>query len=209
MMAGGGASTGGGLFTGRLVALTGGRSAGYHAAREPTDPEVSPEPPLMAQDPSTTLYDGKFIRLVRQHNWEFVQRKNVSGIVGIVAVTDDRRLVLVEQFRPPVGKPVIELPAGLAGDVAGSETEELADAARRELLEETGLRGEEMTRLCAGTASAGLGRRGRHPVPRDRPEEGRAPARATGTRRSPCTRSRSTASSGGWTPRRPAGSWST
>ena len=111
----------------------------------------------MPQDPSTTLYDGKFIRLVRQHNWEFVQRKNVSGIVGIVAVTDDRRLVLVEQFRPPVGKPVIELPAGLAGDVAGSEAEELAEAARRELLEETGYQAAEMTRLCAGTASAGLG----------------------------------------------------
>jgi ADP-ribose pyrophosphatase len=105
---------------------------------------------------TTTLYDGKYIRLVKQDKWEFVQRKNLSGIVGIVAVTDDRKLVLVEQYRPPVGKNVVELPAGLAGDVAGSEQEDLADAARRELLEETGYEAAEMTYLAAGAASAGI-----------------------------------------------------
>jgi ADP-ribose pyrophosphatase len=105
---------------------------------------------------TTTLYDGKYVRLVKQGPWEFARRKGVSGIVGIVAVTDDRRLVLVEQFRPPVGRLVIELPAGLAGDVAGQETEELADAARRELLEETGYEAAGMTYLAAGAASAGL-----------------------------------------------------
>lgn len=103
-----------------------------------------------------TLYEGKFIRLVRQGKWEFARRRNTSGIVGIVAVTDDNKLLLVEQFRPPVGKSVIELPAGLAGDVEGSEGEDLADAARRELLEETGYSAREMRQVAAGPPSAGL-----------------------------------------------------
>ncbi|MDB5297012.1 MAG: ADP-ribose pyrophosphatase [Phycisphaerales bacterium] len=116
-------------------------------------PHTHPDQPPEA----TTLYDGKYIRLVREGTWEFVRRKNVSGIVGVVAVTDDRRLVLVEQYRRPVGKRVIELPAGLAGDTKGSEHEPLADAARRELLEETGYAAADMTRVCAGPSSAGLG----------------------------------------------------
>jgi ADP-ribose pyrophosphatase len=103
-----------------------------------------------------TLADGKFIRLVRQGKWEYATRKNVSGIVGIVAVTNDRKLVLVEQDRPPVGRRVIELPAGLAGDVPDHEDEELAEAARRELLEETGYEAARIERCAEGAASAGM-----------------------------------------------------
>ena len=103
-----------------------------------------------------TMCEGKFVRLVRQGKWEYAKRKGVSGIVGIVAVTDDRKLVLVEQERAPVGKRVIELPAGLAGDSAGQEREDLADAARRELLEETGYEAAQMTRVAEGAASAGM-----------------------------------------------------
>jgi ADP-ribose pyrophosphatase len=91
---------------------------------------------------------GKYIELVRQNGWEFARRKGISGIVGIIAVTDDRKLVLVEQHRPPVGARVIELPAGLAGDAKGHEKEDLADAARRELLEETGYVARRMERLA-------------------------------------------------------------
>jgi ADP-ribose pyrophosphatase len=104
----------------------------------------------------TVVADGKHIQLVRRGSWEFAKRKGVSGIVGIVAVTDDGKLVLVEQDRPPVGKRVIELPAGLAGDAKGHESEDLADAARRELLEETGYSARSMERLAAGAASAGM-----------------------------------------------------
>src|SRR5215217_2368900 len=103
-----------------------------------------------------TMCEGKFVRLVRQGKWEYAKRKGVSGIVGIVAVTNDRELVLVEQDRAPVGKRVIELPAGLAGDSAGHEREDLADAARRELLEETGYSAREMKRVAEGAASAGM-----------------------------------------------------
>ena len=110
----------------------------------------------MSESNEVTVAEGKYIRLVRQGGWEFARRKGISGIVGIVAVTDDRKLLLVEQYRAPVGASVIELPAGLAGDAKGHEREDLADAARRELLEETGYEARSMQRVAAGAASAGM-----------------------------------------------------
>ncbi|HEV8378626.1 MAG TPA: NUDIX hydrolase [Tepidisphaeraceae bacterium] len=106
--------------------------------------------------PTEILCDAKYLRLIRDNGWEFVQRKNVTGIVGIIALTSDRKLILVEQYRPPVGKNVIEIPAGLAGDTANSKNEDLRFAASRELEEETGYRAARMTLLATGTASAGL-----------------------------------------------------
>jgi ADP-ribose pyrophosphatase len=99
------------------------------------------------------LGQGRFLRLVRRGRWEYCQRKNISGIVVIVAVTDARELVLVEQERPAVARRVIELPAGLAGD--GGE-ESLDVAARRELLEETGYQADRWERLCEVVPSPGL-----------------------------------------------------
>src|SRR5437588_9174907 len=110
--------------------------------------------------PIQTIADGKHISLVKRGSWEYVTRKGISGIVAIVAVTDDGRMILVEQFRPAVGKNVIELPAGLAGDDHGAQNmsngEELIDAARRELLEETGYEAQSMELLTEGTPSAGI-----------------------------------------------------
>lgn len=106
--------------------------------------------------PRETVADGKYIRLVKQGKWEFASRKKATGIVGIIPVTDDARLVLIEQFRMPVGKSVIEIPAGLAGDVAGQEHEKLENAARRELHEETGYEAAEMRQVAEGPPSAGL-----------------------------------------------------
>ena len=109
-----------------------------------------------SQPSRTILARGKFIQLVCEDGWEFADRPGVTGIVTIVAVTEDDRLILTEQFRRPVGRRVIELPAGLAGDLPGSETEELAEAAKRELEEETGYRAERLEHLTAGPPSAGL-----------------------------------------------------
>jgi ADP-ribose pyrophosphatase len=64
----------------------------------------------MSESEPRLLCDGKHIRLVARGKWEFAERKKVSGIVGIVAVTDQNKLILVEQFRAPVNKRVIELP---------------------------------------------------------------------------------------------------
>ncbi len=103
-----------------------------------------------------TLYEGKYVRFVDLDGWEFVERHGASGVVIIIAVTDARRLVLVEQFRPAMGKQVIELPAGLAGDIEGQEDEALITAAHRELIEETGYQAEEMVIVAEGPPSAGL-----------------------------------------------------
>jgi 8-oxo-dGDP phosphatase len=57
------------------------------------------------------------------------------GAVGVVAVDDDDQIVLVRQYRHPVGDHLWELPAGLV-DVDG---ELLVAAAARELAEEADL----------------------------------------------------------------------
>ncbi|HEX6739175.1 MAG TPA: NUDIX hydrolase [Vicinamibacteria bacterium] len=101
------------------------------------------------------LAEGKYLRLVVEDGWEFVERKSTTGIVVIVAVTEAQELLLVEQLRPPVRCRVIELPAGLAGDVAGQEGEELAAAAQRELGEETGYEAEAFEALGGGPPSSG------------------------------------------------------
>jgi len=102
------------------------------------------------------LYEGEFLRVKRRGHWEYVERVNARAVVVIVAVTDARELVLVEQPRLPVNAPVIELPAGLVGDIAGAEDESLATAAGRELEEETGYRSAHMTQSIDGPPSAGL-----------------------------------------------------
>jgi ADP-ribose pyrophosphatase len=86
---------------------------------------------MLAEKDLTIRFDGQHIQLQRRGTWEFAARKKVSGIVGIVAITDDRKILLVEQYRPPVDAKVIELPAGLAGDVPGHATEDLAATAKR------------------------------------------------------------------------------
>jgi ADP-ribose pyrophosphatase len=107
-------------------------------------------------EPVTVIAEGRFIRLVKRGRWEFVERNKVSGIVGLVAITPDQKILLVEHFNPPFGKQSIELPAGLAGDVAGKEGEALDAAAFRELLEETGYAAEKLVYLATGTSSSGL-----------------------------------------------------
>ena len=101
------------------------------------------------------LGEGRFLRLVDTDGWEYAERKNVTGIVTVVAQFDGR-LLLVEQYRPPLRANVIELPAGLAGDLPDSADEALEAAALRELEEETGYRAASCERLFAGPLSAGM-----------------------------------------------------
>jgi ADP-ribose pyrophosphatase len=102
------------------------------------------------------LATGRFLQLAKIGRWEYAERVNSSGAVAIVAVTDAGKLVLVEQLRVPLGKRCIELPSGLAGDDAENVGEELANAATRELLEETGYEARDMDYMAEGASSAGL-----------------------------------------------------
>jgi ADP-ribose pyrophosphatase len=68
--------------------------------------------------------------------WEYVKRTRGIGAAVILPLTDAREVVLVEQYRPALGRSAIELPAGLVGDETAGE--DVFTSARRELLEETG-----------------------------------------------------------------------
>jgi ADP-ribose pyrophosphatase len=102
------------------------------------------------------LATGKYLTLFDEGGWEYVSRHGVAGIVVMVAITDDGKLVLVEQKRTAVHQRVIELPAGLVGDGDAHAGESLADAARRELLEETGFAAREMKPLAEGPIAVGV-----------------------------------------------------
>lgn len=103
-----------------------------------------------------TLAKGRHLQLLSIKGWEYAQRTKVKEVVAIVASTADGLLIFVEQYRLPIGAVAIELPAGLVGDIEGQENEPLVEAARRELLEETGYAAEEMTCLATCPTSAGL-----------------------------------------------------
>jgi len=107
-------------------------------------------------NPKTILHAGEFLTLLREGHWEYTQRTNASGAAIIVAVTDERKLLLVEQYRIPIHSRTIELPAGIIGDEPGSSDESHAEAARRELREETGYDAGQMEVLTHGPASSGL-----------------------------------------------------
>ncbi len=104
----------------------------------------------------TVLGQGKFLRLVRDGVWEIAERINARGAVAVVAVTDVREFVLTDQFRPAVGRRVIDLPAGLSGDIQGQENEAVAVSALRELVEETGFHAESLEHLADCPSSPGL-----------------------------------------------------
>ncbi len=85
-----------------------------------------------------------------------MRRPHSDSCVGILAITPDDEIILVEQFRIPMQRSVIELPAGLVGDEPDYAGESLAETAGRELLEETGYRAGSVVPLIASPTSAGL-----------------------------------------------------
>lgn len=107
----------------------------------------------MSQD--ITHFKGRYLSLLERDGWEFASRSNASGVVVLIAVTDDWEIVLVEQFRTPVGMNVIELPAGLVGDLDDLDEGTLV-AAARELEEETGYQADKMEILLESPSSAGM-----------------------------------------------------
>jgi len=104
----------------------------------------------------TVQHAGKFLSLITENHWEYVDRVNGTGAAVILAVTAENKILLVEQFRIPVHARTVELPAGIIGDEPGDSNEPQAHAARRELLEETGYAADHLERLMTGPSCSGL-----------------------------------------------------
>lgn len=108
----------------------------------------------MTDEPIETPWAGKWITVRRQGKWEYVARARGIRAVVIVAIDAQDRVVLVDQYRVPMGRRSIELPAGLVGDTEEGDTIEAA--ARRELEEEAGYACERVEELGEYFASPGM-----------------------------------------------------
>jgi ADP-ribose pyrophosphatase len=104
-------------------------------------------------EPEEIVWEGRYIAAKRRGKWEYVSRTRNVGATVILAV-DDGHVLLVEQYRVPLGRLCLELPAGLIGDE--TEGEAVEAAAARELEEETGYRPAHMTDLGYYHSSPGM-----------------------------------------------------
>lgn len=115
---------------------------------------MSRHPDIDADD--EVIWQGRFITTRRKGRWEYVSRARGIRAAVILAIDEQDHVVLVEQYRVPLGKPCIELPAGLIGDDESLEGEDATSAARRELEEETGYRAGRMEVLGEFWSSPGM-----------------------------------------------------
>lgn len=99
-----------------------------------------------------TRWEGKYLRMVTQGTWEYVERCGDMTAVVIVAMHDGK-YILVEQERVPLGRRCIELPAGLVGD---EDDLGIEDTALKELEEETGFVAARIERLGDFYSSPGM-----------------------------------------------------
>lgn len=100
------------------------------------------------------VFEGKHLLVLEVDDWQYVERKKGKSAVAVIAATDDGKVVLTEQTRKPLGRRVIDWPAGLVGDEDG--TNDPAETARKELEEETGFACDSVELLAAGPTSPGI-----------------------------------------------------
>jgi ADP-ribose pyrophosphatase len=102
------------------------------------------------------IYRGRIVGLredtVKLSNAVISKREIVEhpGAVAVIAVTKDKKIVLVRQFRKPAEKVLLEIPAGLV-----HKGERPIDGAKRELEEETGYRAGKIREIFRGYSSPG------------------------------------------------------
>jgi len=102
------------------------------------------------------IYKGRIVGLredtVKLINGVISKREIVEhpGAVAVIALTNDNKIVLINQFRKPAEKILLEIPAGLA-----HKGEKLEAAARRELREETGYKAGKVRQVFSGYSSPG------------------------------------------------------
>lgn len=105
--------------------------------------------------PEEIVWEGRFITAKRRGRWEYVGRARGIRAAVILAIQDDH-VLLVEQFRVPLGKTCLELPAGLIGDHDEAAEEDALVAAGRELEEETGWRAARLEVVGEFYSSPGM-----------------------------------------------------
>ena len=99
------------------------------------------------------VFEGDHLLVLEEDGWQYVERKKGKTAVAVIAQTADGSVILTEQFRRPVGKRVIDWPAGLVGDEG---TNDPAKTAKKELEEETGYVCEAVEHLATGPSSPGI-----------------------------------------------------
>ena len=109
--------------------------------------------PPDAEAPEQVEWAGRFVQAKRRGRWEYAGRPGGMRAAVILAV-DAGDVILVEQFRVPLGKFCLELPAGLIGDE--TEGEEAIESAVRELEEEAGYRAAHWEELGEVWSSPGM-----------------------------------------------------
>jgi len=107
-------------------------------------------------EPEEIQWSGKFITARTRGKWEYVTRARGIRAAVILAIDNEDHVLLVEQYRVPLGKPCLELPAGLIGDDDSSPDEDPAAAAARELEEETGYRAARIEVIGEFYSSPGM-----------------------------------------------------
>ena len=105
-------------------------------------------PAALAISKSEVVFEGKIWDITREsfdYNGETLVREFVAhpGAVAVVALNDADQVLLINQYRHPVREYLWEIPAGLL-DLPG---ESKLEAAKRELLEETGYIAESWEEL--------------------------------------------------------------
>ena len=110
----------------------------------------------MSEEPEQIVWAGKFITAKVRGKWEYVARSRGIRAAVILAIDEEDHVLLVEQYRVPLGKACLELPAGLVGDDDSLAGEDAAAAANRELIEETGYRASRMEVLGEFFSSPGM-----------------------------------------------------
>ncbi|MXO66795.1 NUDIX domain-containing protein [Altererythrobacter endophyticus] len=101
------------------------------------------------------MWSGDWITAKKRGRWEYVSRvRNIRAAVILALDGDD--VILVEQYRVPLGRNCMELPAGLVGDLESEADESAFAAAARELEEETGYRAQQWDNLGEYFSSPGM-----------------------------------------------------
>jgi len=106
-----------------------------------------------AYEAETVMWQGRFITAKTRGKWEYVSRARGIKAAVILAIEDDH-VLLVEQYRVPLGANCVELPAGLIGD--HEEGEDTLVTAARELEEETGYRADHLEIIGEYFSSPGM-----------------------------------------------------